>query len=252
MPNHVIPAGAAARRRRFRPRLVPTLVMLVAVPVFVVAGNWQRARTQAKEVLAAQYDALARAAPSPLPEIGADGDWTAQRYRPVAVRGEYDGGRQIYVDNKVHAGRVGYHVVTPLKLADDRVVLVDRGWIAAGASRTALPPAPAPPGVATVEGRLNVADGYLELKPDAATGPLWQNLDPARFAAATGLPVLPLFIEQTAAPVPDDGLVRAWPRPDFGVEKHRLYMLQWYAFAVLAVTLWVLLNWRAQAAPDHA
>lgn len=252
MPNHAIPTGASATRRRFRPRLVPTLAMLVAVPVFVTAGGWQRARMQAKEGLSAQYDAVARAAPTPLPEIGAGGDWTAQRYRAVAVRGEYDAGRQIYIDNKVSAGHAGYHVVTPLKLADDRVVLVNRGWIAAGASRATLPPAPPASGRVTVEGRLNFADGYLELKPDAASGPLWQNLDPARFAAATGVPVLPVIIEQTTPPVPDDGLVRAAPRPDFGVEKHRIYMLQWYAFAVLAVTLWVLLNRRREISPDHA
>jgi surfeit locus 1 family protein len=253
MPNRVIPAvDPATPRRRFRPRLVPTLAMLIAVPLFVAAGGWQRARMQAKEALYAQYDAVSGAAPVTLPEIGAGGDWAAQRYRPVIARGEFDAHRQIYVDNKVNAGRVGYHVVTPLKLADGRVVLVDRGWIAAGASRTALPAAPPPAGVATVEGRLNITDGYLELEADREIGPLRQNLDPARFAATTGLPVLPAIIEQTAPPVPDDGLVRTRLRPDFGVEKHRIYMLQWYAFAVLAVTLWALLNWRREAAgPGH-
>ena len=251
MPNRVIPAAAPAARRRFRPRVVPTLAMLVAVPAFLVAGSWQRARMEAKEALFAQYDAVARAAPAPLPEIGAEGDWVAQRYRPVVVHGEFDAGRQIYVDNKVDAGRVGYHVVTPLGLADGRFVLVDRGWIAAGASRAALPPAPPPSGVATVEGRLNFTDRYRELEADTDRGPVRQNLDPARFAAATGLPVLPVIIEQTALPVPDDGLVRTRPRPDFGIEKHRIYMLQWYAFAVLAVTLWVLLNWRRETISHH-
>jgi len=47
--------------------------------------------------------------------------------------------------------------------------------------------------------------------------------------------------------VPDDGLVRDWPAPDFGVEKHRIYMLQWYALAALAAGLWLLFfvrRWR--------
>ena len=48
-----------------------------------------------------------------------------------------------------------------------------------------------------------------------------QNLDPARFAAATGLDVLPVVVEATEAPIPDDGLVRAWPAPDFGIDTHR-------------------------------
>jgi surfeit locus 1 family protein len=106
-----------------------------------------------------------------------------------------------------------------------------------------LPEAPPPPGVVTVRGRIAIpAAGYLELKPETASGPIRQNLDPARFAAAAGLAVLPAVIEATAAPVPDDGLLRDWPAPDFGIETHRIYMVQWYAFALLAVALWLWFN----------
>jgi len=56
-----------------------------------------------------------------------------------------------------------------------------------------------------------------------------------------------LMIEATeppSAPASDDGLVRDWPAPDFGIEKHQIYMVQWYAFAVLAIVLWIVLNLR--------
>ncbi len=99
-------------------------------------------------------------------------------------------------------------------------------------------------------GRLAVPTvGYLELKSATTTGTVWQNLDPARFAAATGLGVLPVVIEQTGASLHPDGLVRDWPAPDFGVEKHWIYMMQWYAFAGLAVVLWLVLNFRKRAEP---
>ncbi len=39
-----------------------------------------------------------------------------------------------------------------------------------------------------------------------------------------------------------DGLVRAWPRPDLGVDKHKAYALQWYVLAALTVILYVVLN----------
>jgi surfeit locus 1 family protein len=139
----------------------------------------------------------------------------------------------------VHQGRAGYHVVAPLVLADGRTVLIKRGWIAAGTSRAQLPSVAAPPGPIVVTGRVTLPEvGYLELSPQAPAGPVWQNLDTARFAAATGIRVLPIVIEQTRPPQPDDGLVRDWPAPDFGVEKHRIYMVQWYAFAALALGLW--------------
>jgi surfeit locus 1 family protein len=101
-----------------------------------------------------------------------------------------------------------------------------------------LPEAPPPAGQVTVQGRLSLPSAaYLELQPETTSGPVRQNLDPARFAAATGLAVLPGVVEATAAPIPDDGLVRSWAAPDFGVDIHRIYMVQWYA--VLAAALWL-------------
>ena len=96
----------------------------------------------------------------------------------------------------------------------------------------------------------------FELARDSAPGPVWQNLDLARFSAATGIDVLPVIIEATntaSASPRDDGLVRDWPAPDFGVEKHEIYMVQWYAFGVLAIALWAILNLRRteRRAPDE-
>jgi surfeit locus 1 family protein len=251
MPNSTDSIAARASRR-FRPGALPTLAMLAAVVVCVAAGRWQQGRMHDKEALRAQMDAAARMAPVALSGLPGVADWTSLRYRPVIVAGAYRARSQILIDNRVHDGRAGYHVVTPLELPGGRAVLVDRGWVAQGASRAALPDVPPPGGTVTVEGRIAVpASGYFELKPEAAAGPVWQNLDPVRFAAATGVSVLPVVIEQTAAPVPDDGLVRDWPAPDFGIDKHRIYMVQWYAFAALAIALWLILNLRRSPAQDH-
>jgi len=136
-------------------------------------------------------------------------------------------------------------VVTPLTLADGRVVLVNRGWTAGGATRADLPLVPPSPGSVTVQGRVNIPSaGYLELQRDTVAGPVWQNLDPQRFAQATGVAVLPVVIEQTAPIDGADALVREWPAPDLGIEKHRIYMFQWYAFATMAVGFWVYFTWR--------
>lgn len=237
--------------RRYRPRLLPTVATVAGIALFVTAGQWQQNRMEQKQALRAQFDAAVAMAPAALPQDVSD--WSAWRYRPIAAEGVFDAAKQILIDNKINEGRAGYHVVTPLELTDGRVVLVNRGWVAQGASRTELPAVAAPAGAVTLEGRIAVpAAGYLELKPEAAPGAVWQNLDPARFAAATGVTVLPVVIEQTAAPVPDDGLVRDWTAPDFGIDKHRIYMVQWYAFAALAIALWLILNFRRSPRPDHA
>jgi surfeit locus 1 family protein len=91
-----------------------------------------------------------------------------------------------------------------------------------------------------VRGRIYLPGRYLELaggKPPP--GNVWQNLDPARFAAATGVAVLPIVVLQDARDAPGDGLARNWPAPDAGVDMHRSYMLQWLAFAALTLGLWI-------------
>jgi surfeit locus 1 family protein len=247
MPNPTaVPAPPTARR--FRPRIVPTLATIAAIVLFVGAGNWQRGRMQAKDALRADYDAAALLAPLDVATLPADAAWATLRFRPVQATGAFDAARQILIDNKVHAGRAGYDVVTPLKLADGRALLVVRGWIAQGASRADLPAAPPPAGPVTVRGRIALPTAaYVELAAAAPAGPVWQNLDPARYAKATGLAVAPAVIEATGAA--DDGLVRDWQAPDFGSDRHRIYMVQWYAFAALAAVLWLVLNLRRARRP---
>ena len=237
---HSTADGQSARARRIlRLRALPTLAAIAAIVVCVAAGTWQRERFHVKEALRAQFDAAAHAEPIALASLAAGADWTALRYLPVAVTGEFVASRQILVDNKVHAGRAGYDVVTPLALADGRVVLVDRGWTAQLGSRSELPDVSPPAGIVSVRGRVALPPSYLELRREQPAGAVWQNLDPARYAAATGLRVLPVVIEATAAPVPDDGLLREWPLPDFGAERHQIYMVQWYAFATVVAALWL-------------
>ena len=53
--------------------------------------------------------------------------------------------------------------------------------------------------------------------------------------------MLPVVIEATSPAGPEDAaLALDRPAPDAGVDKHRIYMVQWYAFAALAAGLWLL------------
>ncbi|MEO8344894.1 MAG: SURF1 family protein [Betaproteobacteria bacterium] len=237
MPDTSTPA------RRFRPGLLPALATVAGIAVFVSAGHWQQGRMEQKQALRAQFDSANAAAPAALPADAVD--WTTWRYRPVAITGTFDAPRQVLIDNKVEEGRAGYHVVTPILQADGRAVLVDRGWVASGESRMHLPRADPPAGTVTVRGRVNIPSAnYIELERDAHAGIVWQNLDPARFASATGLAVLPIVVEQTTPIDASDRLVRNWAAPDFGIDRHRIYMVQWYLFAATAAGLWLFFNLR--------
>ena len=219
------------------------MTTVAGIALFVTAGQWQHRRMEQKEALRTQFDAANAESPAALPADTAD--WAAWRYRAVAADGTFDASRQMLIDNRIEEGRAGYHVVTPLLLADGRAVLVDRGWIAAGETRAQLPVATPPAGNVTVHGRVNIPTlNYVELTHDATMGVVWQNLDPARVSSITGLKVLPIVVEQTGPIGAGDKLVRNWPAPDFGIERHRIYMVQWYLFAATAAGLWLFFNLR--------
>jgi len=211
------------------------------VALCVTAGNWQRGRMHEKEALAAALAAADKLAPVPLPASAED--WSAWRYRRVVVDGRYDASDQFLLDNRVHAGRVGYEVVTPLALADGRYVLVDRGFVALGRDRAVLPQVPPPPGEARVEGRVEIAPTGFLIGNAPPQGVLWPHLDPARYAQRSRRSVLPVYVQASGGDA-GEGLLRDWPPPDLGSEKHLGYMVQWYLFAALAAGLWAWFAWR--------
>ena len=172
---------------------------------------------------------------------------TSERINPkslvlkrVAASGRFVDEHTVLLDNKLRHGRPGYEVVTPLRLNGIHV-LVNRGWTPAGRTREELPKVPAPGGVVRVEG-LALAGLPQALAAGKPQGKVRQNVEVAAFAKETGLQLLPIVIQQ-GSPA-GDALVREWPRPDAGVEKHRSYALQWYSLALLAVALLVVLSIR--------
>ena len=211
--------------------------------IFVLAGNWQHRRMLEKEAVQERMRAAAAVAPVAFPAGIAD--WAAWRFRRVTITGEFDARHQILIDNKVHEGRAGFDVVAPFALADGHVVLVDRGWIAGGPVHADLPDVPPPTETVTLLGRIDIPpDRYFELGDgNAPVGPLWEHLDPARFARATGIAVPPIVIEVLDSPHADT-LVRDWPAPDAGIERHLGYMIQWYTFAAMAAGLWLWFTFR--------
>jgi surfeit locus 1 family protein len=211
--------------------------------VFVLLGNWQARRAEEKRAVGAAFDQALRSPPIALTPRA---DVAGLIHKHVSARGRFIAERTVLLDNKLRQGRPGYEVVTPLRLgASDSHVLVDRGWVAAGPSRASLPE------VRTPAGDVELAGIGLDRLPHALEagaapkGAVRQNLDIGAYASETRLRLEPLVIEQHSE-LPD-GLAREWPRPDFGIDKHESYALQWYSFAALAIVLVIVLSMRRAA-----
>ncbi len=223
----------------FAPRLVPTAAALVMFALTVSLGRWQAGRADEKAGRQALLEA--RVAEAPLRLTGSVRSAEDVLFRRVRVKGHFVPAGQVFVDNRIHGGRAGFHVMTPLALEGaGPLVLVNRGWVARSSSYPAAPDVPVPAGEQVIEGLATVPPArFVELSGDTVAGNVWQNLSIARYAARAGREVLPVVV--LAAP-PGPGLAAVVEKPDAGIAKHQEYSLTWFSLAATVVALWGGLN----------
>ena len=248
--------GMRIGRWRFAPPVWASVLALAVSATALSLGNWQTGRAQGRQAQQARLDALSSA---PALRVGASLRPAAELVNHrITARGRLLDEHGWLVDNRIHHGRAGYHVVTPLLLDDPAaapgagpvVVLVNRGWIAASARREELPLVPAPKGVVEIEGTgVEAPARAYELATEAPAGRVRQNLllDRALAELSRSLPgvvLQPVVLQQTGGGpgTTGDGLARDWPRADARADVNRAYALQWYALALLAVVIWVAMN----------
>ena len=171
-------------------------------------------------------------------------------------------GWPVYLDNRPYQGQPGFYLLMPFTIAGSGMhVLVERGWLPRNlAERDKLPAYGTPQGTVTVEGIARLNAGHVmqlgsapALRPNAIV----QNADVAQVSAGSGLAMQPFVLEQSRPSSPaagDEGLVRDWPAPSLGVEKHRGYAFQWYSLALMAVLFFVFNGYRSgiQRGTKHA
>ncbi len=224
---------------------MPLVATLVLLPCLVALGLWQLDRSRQKlEIRNAMLEAAART-----PLTLADEVLTVEtvRFRTVQIKGTYDTADQFLLDNKIHRGQAGYHVITPFQPSDASTrVLVNRGWLPWGVDRNVLPAAPAPGGEVEVTGRAVIpAAGYFELEtqtPDTTTK-VWQNLDLEKFGTLVEYRLQP-FVVELDSESQAGGFQREWPeQSDDWVERHKGYAFQWFGLAITLVVINFVL-WR--------
>jgi surfeit locus 1 family protein len=222
------------------------VIVLVAASIVVVGtarlGVWQLDRAAQKQALQQTLDTRSRLPTVESAMLANTTEAAAeQHYRRTVVRGHWVSAATVFLDNRQMDGRQGFFVITPLRLSEaPGVVLVQRGWAPRDLlDRTKLPSLPDEPGEVTVTGHIAPPPGRLFDFASAASGVIRQNLDVAAFAQEFSMPLKPLSIVQDADGAPQDGLLRQWPRPDVGIQRHYGYAFQWFALCALMTGLYV-------------
>jgi surfeit locus 1 family protein len=216
----------------------PLLLPIVATALFAVVcarlGVWQLDRLAQRRAFNATLHQ--RLAGAPLPVSTLPRDTTRGHYHRVTARGRFDYAGQVALATRSNLGSPGVHLLTPLRLDDGNVVMVNRGWVYA-------------PDAMTIdaskwrehEGDSVTVTGYAETWTGREAAPLpaarrvVRTLDSAAVARLVGAPVLPYFVAQTSDSARAADRVVRLGEPTLDEGSHQSYAIQWFSFALIGL-----------------
>lgn len=210
--------------RRWR-TIAAGLFLVAASGSFTSLGLWQLER--ADEQRRFEEAVRERQALPPL-DLTVTSVEPGEVYRRAVAEGVFEGSRQIYLEGRRHQGRIGYHVITPLRLLGSRrYVLINRGWVAQGEERVA---AQVPIGRVRFSGLLQ-ASNRPPLRWASPKGRMRPYLDIDEYRGETAMALEPLIL---VAAEPGRGLAAVKPELYSKQGMHEGYAVQWLTFAALA------------------
>jgi len=234
-------------RLNFTPSLWPSLAALAVFALFIRLGFWQLERADEKLALETTYRNHIEAEPVDLTQGGqlrAQSGW--MHWRRCVLDGTFDPETVLLLDNQVYRGTVGYQVFSRFVLEDGAAVLVDRGWVAAPATRSAAPRLSTPAGRLTLPGVAKpVPVAGIKLGqdvPEQLGGNLirLQRIDLTQIATRNDWKLLPYVVRL------DPGATGAFTwngtKPGFNRERHLGYAFQWFAMAAALLVIYLVVN----------
>lgn len=212
------------------------------LPLFlgcVALGVWQLERLQWKLALIHQANSNLAAPPILVAKALAFGPEAAQYHR-VNLSGRFENSKEAYVFGTAAGGTAVYHVVTPFRLDDGRVLLVDRGIVPERLRDPRTRPAGELQGEQRVTGVWRVPDspGLFTPAPDTAKR-IWYARDVKGIARDDHLRLAdPVLVEADVTPNPG-----GWPKGGQTIvhfrNDHLQYAITWLALATVILGGWI-------------
>jgi surfeit locus 1 family protein len=160
-------------------------------------------------------------------------------FRQVAQLGQFDTSEEVLLRSRSHGGEPGYHLLTPLVFADNRAILVNRGWIPFQYNTPPVAEAAPPAGDVLVAGTLYPSEvpseGFGAKDPETGDLDAVFFTNTERLAQQMPYELEPHYLRLTSQrPIPGDYPVMLAPEKlDNG--SHLGYALQWFSFALIGV-----------------
>ena len=211
-------------------------LVIVFATVCSGLGLWQLARRDEALAELSKIDANFDSAPVPLDAALSTLTSFAesQKWLPVEMTGTYLAEDELLVRNRPLNINPGFEVLTPLRLPDGAVFIVNRGWLPTGQEQDAPDVVPAPPtGTVTVTARLKAGEPTLNNRTASGNqiatinlNEVAERLGEPTYTGAYGL------MDRETPPVTERPTAVVKPVRDEG--PHLSYAFQWFVFGLMA------------------
>lgn len=231
---------------RFSPGWKMTLFTLAFSPLLFWLGHWQLDRQQEKIALQNEFDLRSQEVPVSVDEL----NWESRdlAYHRVSATGRYDNEHNFLLDNRTYQGHAGYEVLTPFETSEGSHILINRGWVAQGATRESLPAVQAITDIVSINGVIYVPleEPFLLSNLEEEQRTTWpvviQSINMDVIADKLETPILPYSIRLQPGSA---GLEQPnWQAVNMSPEKHQAYAVQWFAMLAALIALYLYFGFR--------
>jgi len=219
-----------------KPRWIAlTAFLLIMIYLFIRLSDWQfdryNTRIQDNEITTTALNSEPIKL-TDLSQVSELKDW-----QKVSLKGEFMDSDAKLLRRQYLESSLGFWVITPLKLDNDQVILVNRGWIPIAESSTSQQEIPSSP-----QGDVTII-GYVQTLKDTRSEPEDLPLNQINHLNSTNFSSQPLSTNylQLASMTPMDNQVAIIPLPELSNGPHFSYAIQWILFALMLPIGWYVL-----------
>lgn len=228
----------------FRPMwLILHVTVVAAVVLMINLAFWQITRYNEKVDFNATVSRRISAQIVPVEQLLDDIDTGLEtpesvEWRTVLVVGEYINSETVEAVNRAQNGSSGKDPLTPIRLADNRLLLMNRGFI-----QLAKKVQPAPTGQVQIIGRVRSTEVRRRFRiSDPAEGELLEvsNIDLDRLNKQMPSELAPIFVEVLESQPSDSSDLSQIAAPALSTGSHLSYTFQWIIFSIFVLAGWVV------------
>ena len=219
-----------------KPRWIAlTAFLLIMIYLFIRLSDWQfdryNQRIQNNEITTTALSSE----PINLTDLSQVSD--LKDWQKVSIKGEFMNSDAKLLRRQYLESSLGFWVITPLKLDNDQVILVNRGWIPIAESSTSQQEIPS-----SQQGDVTII-GYVQTLKDTRREPEDLPLNQINYLNSTNFSSQPLSTNylQLASLTPMDNQVAIIPLPELSNGPHFSYAIQWILFALMLPIGWYVL-----------